>query len=424
MSEWRNWAGDQVCRPAAFVAPANRDELTRAVAAAPKVRVAGAGHSFTDAVLTEGTLLSLERLDRVLDVDAASGLVRVEAGITLNALSERLASHGLAFENLGDIDVQSIAGATATGTHGTGARLPNLSAAIRSAELVLADGTTVEVDGADDLLAARVSVGVLGVVSALTLQAVPAFTLEGVDAPAPLEETLERLDDLTASHEHFEFFTFPHSPLALTRTNNRTDAPPRPRGRARAYAEDIVLKNHAFAAFCAVGKARPAWIPALNRTVSRVAGSSRRVERSDRIFASPRRVRFNEMEYAIPRAHVAEAVRAVRGLIDARGFAVGFPLEVRFVAGDDALLSPAGGRDTSYVAVHVYRGMEWEPYFRAVEAIMDGYGGRPHWGKRHFQTAATLAPRYPGWARFQAVRDRLDPGRKFTNAYVERVLGA
>ncbi|MEJ7892993.1 MAG: D-arabinono-1,4-lactone oxidase [Solirubrobacteraceae bacterium] len=424
MSEWRNWAGDQVCRPAAMVAPASRGELARVVASADKVRVAGAGHSFSDAVLTDGTLLSLERLDRVLDLDAASGQVRVEAGITLHALGERLAAHGLAFENLGDIDVQSIAGAMATGTHGTGARLANLSASVHSVELVLADGTIVEVDGGDDLLAARVSLGALGVVSAVTLQAVPAFTLEGVDAPVPLEATLDRLDELTAANQHFEFFTFPHSPLALTRTNNRTGAPPEPRGRARAYAEDIVLSNHAFAAFCLLGKARPGWIPALNRTMSRLAGSSRRVERSDRIFASPRRVRFNEMEYAIPRTHVAEAVRAVRALIDALALAVGFPLEVRFVAADDALLSPAGDRETGYVAVHMYRGMEWEPYFRAVEAIMDGYGGRPHWGKRHFQTAATLAPRYPGWTRFQAVRDRLDPGRKFTNAYVERVLGA
>jgi L-gulono-1,4-lactone dehydrogenase len=423
VTEWRNWAGDQACRPAAIVRPADRDELARAVAGARKVRVAGAGHSFTDAVLTDGTLVSLERMDRVLDVDAARGLVRVEAGITLRALSEELARHGLAFENLGDIDVQSIAGATATGTHGTGARLPNLSAAVRAMELTLADGTAIEVADGDDLLAARVSVGALGVVSAVTIQAVPAFTLEGVDAPAPLEETLDRLDELVAANDHFELFTFPHSPLALTRTNNRTREPARPRGRIRAWAEDIALKNHLLEAFCRLGRLRPAWIPLVNRTVSRLAGTSRRVDRSDRIFASPRLVRFTEMEYAIPRAHVAEAVRAVRRLVTERGFAVPFPLEVRFVAPDDALLSPAGGRETGYVAVHMFRGMAWEPYFRAVEAVMDGFGGRPHWGKRHFQTAATLRGRYPGWERFQAVRNRLDPGRVFTNAYAERVLG-
>jgi L-gulonolactone oxidase len=421
---WRNWSGDQTCAPGALIAPRAPDELRAAVAAAAgKVRVAGAGHSFTDAVLTDGTLLTLRHLDRVLDADPSSGLVRVQAGITLNALSDALAGHGLAMPNLGDIDVQSIAGATATGTHGTGALLQNLSAAIRAVELTLADGTVVELDDGDDLLAARVSVGALGVVSAMTVQTVPAFTLEGVDAPAPLEETLDRLDEHAAANDHFELFTFPHSPLALTRTNNRTDEPARPRGRAREWVEDVAFRNHAFAAFCRLGKARPRWIPALNRTVSRLSGTSRRVDRSDRIFASPRRVRFTEMEYAIPRKHLAAAVRAVRAMIGDRGFHVPFPIEVRTVAADDALLSPAGGRDTGYVAVHMYRGMEWEPYFRAVEAIMDGYDGRPHWGKRHFQTAATLAPRYPGWARFAAVRDRLDPDRTFTNAYVARVIG-
>ena len=421
MTEWRNWAGDQVCQPRELARPASLDELRATVAAADKARVAGAGHSFTDAVLTDGTLISLDGLRRVVDVDRASGLVRVEAGITLNALSEGLAAHGLAMPNLGDIDVQSIAGAMATGTHGTGARLENISAAVRAVELVTADGDVVECGGGDGLLAARVSVGALGVVSAVTLQAVPAFTLEGVDAPAPLDETLERLEELGNANDHFEFFTFPHSPLALTRTNNRTDAPPQPRGRVVAWADDILLKNHALNAFCRVGRARPQWIPAINRTVSRIAGTTRRVDRSDRIFASPRRVRFTEMEYAIPREHLADAVRAVRGLDDR--FDLPFPIEVRLVAADDALLSPAGGRATGYVAVHMFRGMEWEPYFRAVEAIMDGYEGRPHWGKRHFQTAATLARRYPGWERFQAVRDRLDPGRVFTNGYVERVLG-
>ena len=358
---WRNWAGDQACRPAAQLAPRTPDELRAAVAGAEKVRVAGAGHSFTDAVLTDGTLLSLRHLDRVLDADRASGLVRVQAGITLHALSDALAAHGLGMPNLGDIDVQSVAGATATGTHGTGAQLPNISAAIRAVELTLADGTTVELDGGDELLAARVSVGALGVVSAVTVQAVPEFTLEGVDSPAPLEETLDRLDELGAANDHFELFTFPHSPVALTRANNRTDEPPRPPGPARRWAEDILITNHAFGALCRLGKLRPAWIPALNRLVTRLAGTRRRVDRADRIFSSPRRVRFTEMEYALPRHHLAAAVRAVRAAITERGFAVPFPIEVRLVAPDDALLSPAGGRETGYVAVHMYRGMEWEP---------------------------------------------------------------
>ena len=391
------------------------------------MRVAGAGHSFTDAVLTDGTLLSLERMGRVLDADPATGLVRVEAGITLHELNRALWELGLALENLGDIDVQSVAGATATGTHGTGARLRNLSAAIESVELVTADGSTVECDEAgdpDDWRAARVSLGALGVVTAVTLRAVPAFTLEGVDSSLPLEEALGRLGELVDGNDHFEFFTFPHSGLALTRTNNRVEGPPQPRSRGREWIDDVLVRNHFFGACCRVGRAQPRLIPRINRAIARASGTSRRVDRCYAIFASPRRVRFTEMEYAIPRARAAEAVRAVRAVSDEGRFDVCFPIEVRFVARDDALLSPAGGRDTCYIAVHSYEGMEWEPYFRAVEGVMDGFEGRPHWGKRHFQTAGTLAERYPEWDRFAAVRARLDPGGLFANSYVQRVLGS
>ncbi len=431
MSErWHNWTGDQACAPVAIEHPGGAEEVSAALKRAAErdwtVRVAGAGHSFTDAVLTDGLLLSLDRMDRVLDVDPSSGLVRVEAGIRLHALNDLMAENRLAFPNLGDIDVQSIAGATATGTHGTGGRLPNLSAGLHSIELVLADGSRLEVNEANDpetWRAARVSIGSLGVVTAVTVRAVPAFTLRAVDGPRPIEEVLDELDELADANDHFEFFTFPHSPLALTRTNNRVDEPPRPRSRAKAWANDILLANFAYGMFCRVGRRLPAMIPSINRLVSRLAGKSVRVDRSDRIFASPRLVRFTEMEYAIPRAHAAKAVRAVRKLVEQRGFSVSFPLEVRFVAPDDAFLSPAHGRETCYIAVHVYQGMEWEPYFRAVEEIMNGFDGRPHWGKRHFQTAETLRPRYPDWERFAAVRSRLDPGGRFANGYIHRVLG-
>jgi L-gulono-1,4-lactone dehydrogenase len=427
---WRNWAGDQACTPAAIEHPASAAEVADAVRRAREagrtVRVAGAGHSFTDAVLTDGTLLSLERMRRVLEIDRGSGLARVEAGITLNELSVALWEHDLAFENLGDVDVQSIAGATATGTHGTGSRLRNLSAGLVEMELMTADGSVTRMSEGGDpdgWRAARVSIGALGVVTAVTLQAVPAFTLEGVDATFPLDDVLGRIDDLADGAEHFELYVFPHSPLALTRTNRRVDRAPEPPSRARAWVDDVLLRNHVFGAACAAGRRAPGLIPHLNRLLARASGTTRRIDRSYRIFASPRLVRFTEMEYALPRERGAEAVRAVLAVAERPGFAVPFPIEVRFVAPDDALLSPAGGRETCYIAVHMYRGMEWEPYFRAVEETMEGFGGRPHWGKRHFQTAETLAPRYPGWERFQAVRRRLDPDGTFANGYVQRVLG-
>jgi FAD-linked oxidoreductase len=429
-TEWRNWAGDQRCLPAAMVRPRSIEELSAAIEDARQrhwgVRVAGSGHSFSDVALTDGLMLVLDDLATVLDVDRSSGLVRVQAGITIRELSRQLATHGLALENLGDVDSQTIAGAISTATHGTGARLRNLSAQVSELTLALADGTTLLCSAERDpeiFRAARVGLGTLGAIAEVTLRCVPAFTLHGVDAPAPLEDTLERFEELALANDHFEFFVFPHAAMALTRTNNRTEQPPRPRRRLSAYANDILLTNHAFELICRVGRRFPGRIPLLNRLVTRLAGRSERVDRSAEIFASPRLVRFTEMEYALPRERTTEAVRRVLEVIERRGFAVPFPIEVRTAAPDDAFLSTAAGRESGFVAVHMYRGMAWEPYFRAVEAIMNDLDGRPHWGKRHFQTAATLSERYPDWDRFAGVRARLDPEGRFVNVSSERILG-
>ena len=427
---WRNWSGEQTCRPERLERPGDVGEvvaaLERAAGAGRTVRVAGSGHSFEDLVPTDGHLLELGRMNRVLDADRARGLVRAEAGITLRALNRRLAELGLALENMGDIDAQTLAGAIATATHGTGARFPNLSAQVEALELVTADGRVLELSPESDpeaFRAGRVGLGALGVLTAVTLRCVPAFTLRGVDEPQPLEPTLERLEELVPAHDHFELFTFPYSSLALTRRSDRTERPPAPRGRARAYAEDVVVQNHAFRLFCRAGRRVPRLVPALNRSVARVAGRRERVEASYAVFSSPRLVRFVEMEYALPRAVAATALRRVRAAIEERRLPVNFPIELRFVAADDAFLSPAVGRETAYLAVHVFGGMAWREPFTAVEEIMDELGGRPHWGKRHFATAQSLEPRYPDWERFAAVRARLDPGARFANPGIERVLG-
>lgn len=427
---WTNFAGDQSCEPATFERPRDRAAVTRAVrraaAAGRRVRAAGAGHSFNDAALTGGALLSLDRLDRVIDVDARSGLVRVEAGITLAALSEALWEHGLAFANLGDIDVQSLAGAAATGTHGTGAAHPNLSASLRSIELVTGDGAMVELDRERDAAgwrAARIGLGALGIVTAATLEAVPAFTLDAVERAASLDEVLERFDELFAGNDHFGLFAFPHADLALVKACNRVDAAPRPRRGAVEWLEDVALTNYAFWAACLLGRARPALIPTANRLVTRLAGTRRTRDRSYRVFRTPRRLPITEMEYAVPRDAAVEAVRAVRAIAEAERFDVPVPIEVRVAAADDAYLSPASGGDVCWIAVHQFAGLPWEPYFRAVEEALLGFGGRPHWGKRHFRDATTLRDAYPDWERFAAVRRRLDPGGLFANAYVERVLG-
>jgi len=428
--EWVNWAGDQSCRPARIIRPRNREELAEvigtATAAGEKVRVAASGHSFTEAALTSGTMLRLEALGGVQDADRSSGLVRVGGGTVIADLNDALADLGLAMENLGDIDRQTIAGAISTGTHGTGARLRNISAQVEGMELVLGDGSVRHLNASTDpelLRAARVGVGALGAISAVTLRCVAAFTLLRVDAPHSREEVLDSFSERADAHEHFELFTFPYSDLALVLERNRSEEPPRPRGRGAAYLNDIVLENWALEALSATGKAIPRLIPALSRLAGRLASGSRTSDRSDRVFANERRVRFTEMEYALPREHGPEAARRVVEWVRSNRYPVFFPIEMRVSAGDDASLSMAHERESAYIAVHQYRGMEWRPYFEAVEAIMDEYGGRPHWGKRHFQTATTLAPRYPAWEEFQRARDHLDPGRVFNNDYTDRVIG-
>lgn len=419
---WTNWSGGQHCTPAAVVHPGSRADVAAAVAAASTVRVAGAGHSFSAAAVTEGTLLKLDRLDRVLDCDPAGGLVRVEAGITLHRLNRELLARGLALPNLGDVDVQTLAGALATGTHGTGGRLANLSEAVTGMELVLADGSERELTEGSLLRAARVGLGALGVVVAVTLRCVPAFRLHAVDESQPLEEVLDSLDELVEANEHFELFSFPHSSLALTRTNNRTEAPAAPPGRAREWTQEVLLDNHLFGVLNRVARRFPRTIPRLNRLAGAAGSRRERIDHSFRVFASPRLVRFEEMEYALPRERAAEAVRAVREILARH--AVSFPLELRFSAGDDALLSPAHERDSAFVAVHVFAGMEWEAPFREVEALMGRWGGRPHWGKRSFLGASELAARYPRWDDFQAARAQLDPGGRFASAWTDHTLGA
>jgi L-gulono-1,4-lactone dehydrogenase len=388
------------------------------------VKVIGAGHSFTDIACTEGLQISLSHYRRVLDIDRESGLVTAEAGIKLEALNDMLAVRGLAMANLGDIAYQTLAGAISTGTHGTGVKLGGLATQVVGLDLITADGTIVSCgpDTEPEIFqAARVSLGALGVISTVTLQCVPGFSLHAVEEPMRLSHVLEHLDDYVAGNDHFEFFWVPHTGWVLTKRNNRTDRQVGGRGRFGYLRNRILMENVGFGAVCRAGRLRPSMIPRLSRMLP--SPHADYVDRSYRVYASPRYVHFYEMEYSIPIASVASALRAIVQWVNRSGLTLSFPVEVRFVAADDIPLSTATDRTSAYIAVHVYRGMPYEQYFRAVEAIMDPIGGRPHWGKLQYQTAATLAPRYRQWDGWQAVRRRLDPAGTFANAYTDRVLG-
>jgi L-gulonolactone oxidase len=272
--------------------------------------------------------------------------------------------------------------------------------------------------------AARVSLGTLGIITKLTLRTEPAFTLRRTDHALPLDEALARFDELAAANDHFEFYVFPHTDTALCRETKRVEGPPQPWSRAKEWWVETALENHAMEIVSRLCRRFPNRIPTINKGVSRLMGGGTKTDRSYRVYATVRNVRFTEMEYAIPREHGAEALRRVLEMIPAEGQVVSFPIELRVLGADETMLGTASGRDTIYIAVHEYKGMAWERYFRAVEAIMNDYEGRPHWGKRHFQTAETLAPRYPDWDRFQEIRAELDPQGLFANAYTDRVLGA
>jgi len=421
VASWSNWAREQRCAPERIERPTSEEELARAVRGAQRVKVAGAGHSFTDIACTDGVMIDMSRMRRILDVDGDD--VTVEAGITLRELGEQLRLRGLAMENQGDVDQQTLAGALSTATHGTGGRFGNLSSRVVGVRLVDGSGEPRELTGGDDLRAARVSLGALGAFSAVTLRCVPAFTIHRLDEPRSIDDVLPRLDELVDANDHWEAFVMPYTRRALTLTSERTDSEPRPPGRAEAFLRDVVLENAVLGLFCRAGRLAPAAIPWLNRRLASLLGAAEHLDASNRVYANTRIVRFTEMEYAVPRERAAEALERVLALIERRRLPIGFPIELRVTAADDALLSTAHERATAYIAVHQYRGMEFETYFRAVEAIMDEYGGRPHWGKRHYQTAATLAPRYPEWERFAAARRRFDPEGRFENDYLRRVLG-
>ena len=400
--------------------------MRAAAAAGAHVKVAGSGHSFTDIACTDGRLIKLDRYAGVLDVDRQSATVTVQAGITIARLSEELARHGLAMANMGDVAYQTISGAISTATHGTGERLRNIPSQVYALSLVLADGSVLQCSPeteAETFKAAQVGLGALGVISTVTLQCVPAFNLHSVEEPRRLDDVLERFDELAAGNDHFEFFWFPHTEWVQAITNNRTSEPARPRSRVGAYIDDILFENHVFGVIQRAGYLRKDLIPGLARMTVRTMTKSEVIDRSDRVFANERLVRFAEMEYAIPRQYLLQAVCEVRAMIERTDLRISFPVEVRTVAADRIPLSPASGRETGYIAVHVYWRAEYAEFFREVEAIMNALDGRPHWGKLHYQAAETLRHRYPLWDSFSAVRDRLDPERRFANAYLNRVLG-
>ncbi len=431
---WTNWAGNQHADGIEVARPHSAAEVAALLADASArgrhVRPIGSSHSFTAIGRPRDVQLRLDRLDRVLHADTFTGLVTVGAGITLRALNRALDALGLALTNLGDIDAQTLAGALSTGTHGTGARFGGLATQVRALELALPDGTllTCSPDEHPEVYAAaRVGLGALGVLTAVTLQAVPAFGLHAREGGGSLDEVLERFDDDAAATDHVEFYWFPHTSRVLTKHNTRVPLDPdalRPLSRRRAWWDDDFLSNTVFGGLVGAGRRVPPLVRPLARVSASALGAREFSDVSHRVFVSPRRVRFEEMEYAVPREHGLDVLRELVRVVGRSRWRIAVPVEVRVAAADDIALSTAQGRDTLYVAVHTAPGSpDREAYFEALEAIAGDVGGRPHWGKLHGLDATVLRERYPRFDEVTALRDRLDPRRVLANDHLEHVLG-
>lgn len=430
---WRNWAGNVTARPAREVTPASVDELSAALRAARedglRAKPVGTGHSFTATAATDGLLIRPELLTGIRKIDREAGTVTVEAGTPLKRLNAALAREGLSLTNMGDIMEQTVSGATSTGTHGTGRDSASISAQIKALELVTADGTvlTCSENGTEEeravFAAARIGLGALGVISAITFAVEPVFFLTAREEPMTFDKVTAEFDALHAENEHFEFYWFPHTGNCTTKRNNRSLGPAAPPGRVSAFVEDEILSNGLFQVVNTIGRAVPATVPGIAKISSKALSARSYTDIPYKVFTSPRRVRFVEMEYAVPRAALVETLRELKTMVERSNLRISFPVEVRTAPADDITLSTASGRESAYIAVHMFRGTPYQAYFTAAERIFTAHEGRPHWGKIHTRGADYFAQTYPRFAEFTALRDRLDPGRMFGNDYLRRVLG-
>jgi L-gulonolactone oxidase len=426
---WSNWARNQKVERVSRFSPTTEEEIQQIVRLASangsRLKAVGSGHSFTAIALAEEMLVDLSQYDAVIEIDKVKNTATVQSGIQLSKLNSELHKNGLAMQNLGDIAYQTIAGAISTSTHGTGLQFSGIANQVVAMRIVLADSSVIECSrelNAELFHCARVGLGALGLISTVTLQLVKAFNLSVIEEPMRVDDVLANLDLHVESNDHFEFFWVPHTGWALTKRNNRTLDAAKPMSKFSHWYSKTLMENYAFGAVCMLGRAKPALIPKLAKALPS-SGRNEFCDASYKVFASKRIVKFYEMEYAIPREACEEALNRVRRMVSDSGFFLNFPVEVRFTAPDEIPLSTASNRESAYIAVHIFKGMNYVPYFKEVESIMNSYQGRPHWGKLHFQNAESLAPRYAQWDVFQKVRNLVDPNRTFANRYTETVLG-
>ena len=436
MGTWENWSGLEATTPAVVEEPRDAAAVVAAVQRAREdrttVKMVGTGHSFTPIAAPGHTMLTPGGMSGILTVDRDAMTVTALAGTPLKVLNAALEGLGLSLHNMGDIAEQTLAGAISTGTHGTGGIAAGLAAQVAGLELVTGTGEVLRATAAehpDVLDVARVGLGALGILTTVTFRVEPLFLLEAHEQPMSWDEALGSFDEMAATSHHVDMYWFPHTERMLTKRNDRLDADlseARPLPRWRARLDDDLLANTVFGAACAGANHVPAVIPRMNRVLSRALSARTYSDVAHRVFTARRDVVFREMEYAVPRDAGLSALREARRAVEGSDWRISFPVEIRVAPAEDVPLSTAHGRDTMYLAFHTHHRSDWADhtaYFAGMEAIMRAHDGRPHWGKLHTRTAADLAPAYPRFGDFLAMRDRLDPDRVFANDHLRTVLG-
>ncbi len=425
--EWKNWSGNVVANPTEVHTPRSEQEVVtlvnRIIKEGKKVRVVGSGHSFSKVAASNQVLVSLDEMQGLIEYDKELKTATIWGGTKLKQLGELLFEIGLAQENLGDIDVQSVAGAISTGTHGTGSELQSLSNQILGLTLVNGKGELLTITGADtDLLnAAKLSLGTIGIITRVKLQLTSAYKLEETTKKESFEDCMNQMDTYIRENRNFEFFWFPHTELVQTKFLNESDKPLKQKGAVKKLGDRIV-ENWLFRLMSTWVK----WFPICAKSLSKVSAwgisNGNYIDWSHKIYATPREVKFNEMEYNVPIEHCKDVLLELKEMISTQNILVHFPVECRFVKADELMISPAYKRDAAYIAVHQYKGMAFRNYFSKAEAIFRKYNGRPHWGKINFLTKECVQRTYPRWQDFKTIRDYHDPNRIFLNEYLEKIF--
>ncbi|KZX58997.1 FAD-binding protein [Halioglobus sp. HI00S01] len=420
---WRNWSGSQQCLPMARKAPASMAELQELLTTTTgTIRAVGAGHSFTPLVPTDGTLVSLSRMGGVSNVDSNTLQANIGGGTRLGDIGQPLHDAGQALVNMPDIDEQTLAGSLATATHGTGAGLGCMSTQVTGLELVTAAGDILWCDAQTNpeiFQAAKVSLGSLGMITQVRMQNQAPYRLRREMIWMPLEEMLEIVDGMADKHRNFEFFYVPFSGWGFTDSHDITDEP-------IAAAEAPVDPNEGTMELKMIRDWLD-WTPAVRElvlsTYARTIPDEVKIGHSWSNYANERNVRFNEMEYHLPRENGLKALREVVDALERDHHEVFFPLEIRYVKGDDIWLSPFYQQESMSIAVHRYFEEDYKPYFATIEPILRKYGGRPHWGKLNSLGQKEFCELYPRWDDFAEVRRELDPQGRFLNEYLSGLFG-